>query len=208
MVKLAGPALSLEASGTIAKTLTFAKWKGRPYVRSRVVPANPKSGGQVGMRSMFRFLSQQWASVAALDQATWEARADAAAISPFNAFLSYNMFRWRNFLAPSQAYPEVETPFSGTLGAQTAAAGVRSITVTQAITADGNGWGMAFFRSTVTGFSSAFSNLVRVLPFSGTDDIVFVDTPLAAGTYYYLLRSISDDGALGAEGAELNDTVT
>lgn len=207
MVKLAGPAMSLQASGTIAKTITYGTWKGRPYCRSRVVSANPKSGGQTGMRSMFRFLTQQWASVIAGDQATWEDRAAAAAIAPFNAYVSYNMFRWRNFLAPSQAFPEVETPFSGTLGAQSIAAGVRSMTVTQAITGAGNGWGLAFFRSTSTGFASAFSNLVRVLPFSGTDDIVFVDTPLAAGDYFYLIRSISDDGALGAEGAELTDTV-
>lgn len=207
MVKLAGPALSLEASGTIANTLVFAKWKGRPYVRSRVVPANPKSGGQVGMRSMFRFLTQQWASLTAGNQATWEDRAAAAAIAPFNAFVSYNQFRARNFLAPTQEYPEAETAFNGTMGAATIAAGIRSITLTQAITAAGNGWGLAIYRSTSTGFATAFSNLVRVLPFSGTDDIVFVDTPLAAGDYYYNLRTITDDGALGAELGEETETV-
>ena len=46
MVKLGGPALSLDASGTVGGILTFSKWKGRPYVRTRVIPSNPKSGAK------------------------------------------------------------------------------------------------------------------------------------------------------------------
>lgn len=208
MVKVNAPALSLDASGSLAGSLVFSKWKGRNYVRSLVRPSNPQSGGQVGVRSMFRFLTQQWAALTSFDHATWEDRAEDAAISPFNAYVSYNQFRWRNFLAPTQDYPEAETAFSGTLGAATAAAGVRSITVTQPVTAPGNGWGVAFFRAAATGFATAFDNLVRVLPFDGTNDIVFVDTPLEPGTYYYNLRTITDDGALGAELGEVSDTVT
>ena len=41
MVKVYGPMMSLDATGTIGKTATFSKWKGRNYVRQRVVPANP-----------------------------------------------------------------------------------------------------------------------------------------------------------------------
>jgi hypothetical protein len=208
MVKVNAPALSLDASGSLAGSMVFSKWKGRNYVRSLVRPANPQSGGQVGVRSMFRFLTQQWDALAAGDQATWEDRAEDASISPFNAFVAYNQFRWRNFLAPTQSYPEAETAFSGTLGGATAAAGVRSITVTQPVTAAGNGWGIAFFRADSTGFSTAFDNLKRIVEFDGTNDIVFVDSPLDPGTYYYNLRSITDDGALGAELGEVSDTVT
>ena len=125
MVKLAGPMMSLDASGTVANTVTFSKWKGRPYVRMRVIPSNPKSGGQVGMRSMSRFLTQIWASLTAGNKATWEERATAAAISPFNAFLSFNQFRWRNFLGVTKEFPEVETAVGGTMGTLSAAAGVR-----------------------------------------------------------------------------------
>lgn len=208
MVKVNAPALSLDASGSLAGSLVFAKWKGRNYVRSLVRPANPQSGGQTGVRSMFRFLTQQWASLTAGEQATWEDRAEDSAISPFNAYVAYNQFRWRNFLAPTQEYPEAETSFSGTMGAASAVAGVRSITVTQAVTTAGNGWGVAFFRSTSTGFATAFDNLVRVLPFDGTNDIVLVDSPLDPGTYYYNMRTITDDGALGAELGEESAMVT
>jgi len=208
MVRVSAPALSLDASGSIAGSMTYSKWKGRNYVRSLVIPANPKSGPQVGVRSMFRFLTQEWNGLDAAPQATWKDRADAQAISPFNAYVQYNQFRWRNFLAPTQDFPEVETPFSGTLGALTAVEGIRSVTVTQAVTAAGNGWGMAFFRSPTGTFTTAFSNLKRVVKFNGTEDIVFIDTPLDPGTYYYNARSISDDGDLGAEGTECDATVT
>ena len=76
MVKLQAPCLSLEASGSLAGALVFSKWKGRPYCRSLVTPANPRSGGQVGMRAMFKFLSQKWDAIAAGPKATWEDRAD------------------------------------------------------------------------------------------------------------------------------------
>ena len=46
MAKVTGGLLSLSSSGSIADTLTFSKWKGRPYVRQRVVPANPQSTAQ------------------------------------------------------------------------------------------------------------------------------------------------------------------
>lgn len=38
--------MSLDASGSFAKTLTYAKWKGRNYVRHLVTPSNPQSVGQ------------------------------------------------------------------------------------------------------------------------------------------------------------------
>jgi len=208
MVKLAGPALSLDASGTIGDTVTFSKWKGRPYARMRVIPSNPKSGGQQGMRAMFSFLSKEWDGLSAANKATWEDRADAASVSAFNAFMSYNQFRWRNFLGVSKEEPAAESADSSTMGALSAVAGVRSITVTQAVTAIGNAWAIAFFRSPTGTFDTAYDNLKKVLPTDGTNDVVFVDSPLDPGTYYYDTRPITDDGTLGAETGEENATVT
>ena len=207
MVKLAGPAMSLAASGTLAGTLTFATWKGRPYARSRVIPSNPKSGGQVGMRSMFSFLAKEWAGLSAPNKASWEDRASAAAVSTFNAYMSYNQFRARNFKAPTKQFPEVETASTATPGALTAVAGVRSIVVTQAVTAVGNAWAIAFYRSPTGTFNTAYDNLVAVIPTSGTDDVVFVDSPLDPGAYYYDSRFLSDDGDMDSETGEQTDTV-
>jgi len=208
MVKVLAPALSLEASGSLAGALVFSKWKGRPYVRQLVKPSNPRSGGQVGIRAMFRFLAQKWAAIAAGDQATWEDRADQSVISPFNAYMSYNQFRWRDFLAPSMVDPAATGLTPPVDGAGSAAAGVRSITVTQAITTANDGWGVAFFRALAPGFTTAFDNLIGVGLIVGTADVLWVDSPLDPDTYYYNMRSFTEDGQLGAEIGEVNAIVT
>lgn len=199
MVKVAAPALSLEASGSIGGIMTFSKWKGRPYVRSLVRPSNPKSGGQVGVRSLFRFISQNWAAISAPNKATWEERADQGVYSTFNAYMAYNQSRWRDFLAPSQHDPAEATDTPATTGVIVATAGVRSATLTIPITSADDGWGVAAFRSSVMGFTTAFDNLIGAGLIVGTADVVIVDTPLLAGTYYYNFREFTIDGQLGAE---------
>lgn len=208
MVRVQAPALSLAASGSLGGALVYATWKGRPYVRTLVIPANPRSGGQVGMRAMLKFLSQDWANVSAANQATWETRADQGTVSEFNAYIGYNQFRWRDFLAPTQHDPEDTADTPATLGALTAVAGVRSITVTQAVTTAADGWGILFFRSPTGTFDTAFDNLKSIRPVDGTNDVIFVDSPLAAGTYYYDSRECTEDGQLSAETGEVNETVT
>lgn len=42
--------MSLDASGTVASTLTASKWKGRNYMRLRIIPSNPSTGGQIAVR--------------------------------------------------------------------------------------------------------------------------------------------------------------
>jgi hypothetical protein len=208
MVKVQAPALSLGASGSLGGALVFSSWKGRPYVRSLVRPANPKSGGQVGMRAMFRWLSQQWASISAGNQATWEDRADQGIVSPFNAYMGYNGFRWRDFLGCTQHDPEAITDTNIVAGAGSAVAGVRSITVTQAVTTANDGWGIAFFRGLAPAFSTAFDNLIGISPVDGVNDVLWVDSPLEPDTYYYNMRAITDDGQMSAQIGEVNATVT
>lgn len=208
MVKVQAPALSLEASGSIAGAMVFSRWKGRPYVRSLVIPANPRSAGQVSMRAMLKFVSQQWNGLSAPDKATWEDRAAAGNYSPFNAYVSYNQFRWRDFLAPTMAFPEGTAMTPPVLGAGSAVAGVRSITVTQPITTANDGWGVAFFRNPTGVFTSTWDKMRHVGAIVGTADVIFVDSPLDPGTYYYEMRSITEDGQLSAATAEVNATVS
>lgn len=51
MVKVTGPFHSDTASGTYAKSLTASRWKNGAYIRSRVIPANPRSTAQVNQRA-------------------------------------------------------------------------------------------------------------------------------------------------------------
>jgi len=207
MVKVSGPAFSMEASGTIGGVLVFSKWKGRPYIRSHVIPSNPKSGGQTGMRAMFSFLAKAWTTLSAGEQATWEDRAAQLIASEFNAFMSYNQFRWRNFTAPSKDEPAGTADTPATLGALSLSLGVRSITVTQAVTTAADGWGILIFRSPTGTFDTAYDNLIAVGTVSGTDDVVYVDSPLDPGDYYYDTREFTADGQMSAETGEETETV-
>jgi len=68
MAKLTAPLFSIEASGTIGKTITYSRWHGRSYARRRVVPLNPQSADQVAIRNAMRCLAVgvHWANLTAL----------------------------------------------------------------------------------------------------------------------------------------------
>ena len=53
MARVTGPLMSMEASGTIGKTLTFANWVGRQYVRRWTRPSNPQTLDQMRQRNAF-----------------------------------------------------------------------------------------------------------------------------------------------------------
>jgi hypothetical protein len=207
MVKVHGPMFSLDASGTIGKAATFSKWKGRNYVRERVVPANPKSGPQIGMRAMLSFISKQWASLSAAEKATWDTRAKATVISTFNAFTSYNQKRWRSFQGPSKDDPAAEASATPAAPTTTPTGGIRQIELSIADGAAVPDWGWFIYRSGTTGFTPAYSNCVAIVPRSGTPT-VFIDTPLTAGTYYYRVGGFMDDGIKGTLEVERSAAAT
>ena len=60
MGKVKGPLFGLSASGTIADTITYARWKGRPYARERVIPANPRTALQVAVRTNLSEVVTEW----------------------------------------------------------------------------------------------------------------------------------------------------
>lgn len=197
MVKLAGPALSLDASGTIGGLLTFSKWKGRPYVRTRVIPHNPKSDAQHGIRSMMKFLAQAWAGLSANDKATWEAAADAKKISPFNAFQGANMSHWRDFLPPGKLSTllRVATPAAVTGTVPFDSGRYASSVITVGI--DTDQWGVIVFLSTTTGFLPNWNNVRAVEPIASASIIQVNIGPLANGVYYLRYHTFSNDGSIG-----------
>lgn len=208
MVKLNGPMLSLDASGKLAGALVFSKWKGRNYARALVTPSNPQSAGQVGMRVMLRFLSQYWTHQSVGNRNSWNDPADAAVISTFNAYVGLNLAAWRNFLAPAKIYPITRTGTAEVLTNEAATAGVRQITVAFDVAVAGDNWGVMIFRSTATPVVTNWTNCVQVIRAESAASFSWIDTPLAAGTYYYNFRPFNLNGVIGAEETEVNATVT
>ncbi len=208
MAIVKGPAMSLDASGSLAGAIVFSKWKGRNYIRQLVTPANPRSGAQVGFRSSMKFLAQNWAGLTPVEKATWIDRAADMIVSPFNAFTSYNQRRWRNFLGPSKEDPAAEASTPPTAPTGAAVAGVRMATITLTDTVTAPDWGYLLFRSLLTGFTPAISNAIAIFPWSTAATTDYIDTPLDPDTYYYRSRGFNDDGIDGALDVEFNVTIT
>ena len=91
MAKVNAPLLSFSASGTIAGTQTYSRWKGRPYVRQRVTPANPNTAGQQLTRNTFTWINNVWKNAPALLTAPWDLYATGQVLTGRNAFVGQNV---------------------------------------------------------------------------------------------------------------------
>ena len=71
MAKVQGPLMSMQATGTFAKTLVFGTWKGRQVVRQHVTPSNPQSAAQEVARNKMRLtaIAQAFANLTVLKRA-------------------------------------------------------------------------------------------------------------------------------------------
>jgi hypothetical protein len=208
MAKVEGPLFSLEASGTIGDAITYSRWKGIPYARKRVIPANPKSAAQTGIRAMFAFVAAFWDQVAALDQATWNTLAAALNITPFNAYVRENQKRWVDGAFPTQAYPAAEASTGLTVTTQTLTGGAGFATIEITPSGSTDIWGLAIFRGTSALTAGDRSNLVKVLPADGANKVTYIDSNLPAGTYHYRTQVINVDGKIGTLHADDTADVT
>lgn len=207
MVKLTGPLFSMGASGTIGKTITYAKKGGTAYARQRVVPFNPKSAPQSGFRTMWKFLSQNWAGIDTTQQNTWQALADSLSGQKFNAYMHGNQKQWQQFGTPSQTYPNPRTGTVATVTANIVAGQVGQVSGFFTPNVLGDNWGLIMFRSQQTGFTTAVSNAVITILVDSTGQKTWVDSPLEAGIYFYNFRLFTKEGAVGGELGEETATV-
>ena len=95
MAKVTGPLLSLDASGSVASTITFSRWKGINYVRQRVIPTYSNTTLQANIRDLVRDASEAWATNATVGGIVIDASyklvyaglASGFAYSGFNLFM-------------------------------------------------------------------------------------------------------------------------
>lgn len=91
MAKTIAPLLSFGAGGQIARTGVYSSWKGIPYVRRYVVPANPRTTAQMVTRNLFKKLQSMWLLMPATGKAPFEANAQGRPFTPSNAFTKLNV---------------------------------------------------------------------------------------------------------------------
>lgn len=91
MARTTGPLLSLGGSGAIAKTQVYSTWRGIPYARQYVKPANPNTTGQQSTRVVFSFLNTMWKLAPSNVQAPWTANAKGKQFTDRNKFIGDNV---------------------------------------------------------------------------------------------------------------------
>lgn len=101
MVKVKGQLLSLDAAGSIAKTITYSSWKGRPYAKQFKLPTQPNTPAQLGLRMAMQFLSQAWKDMNNARKAEWIPKATEGEITAFDAYIQTNLVRFGLGLYPA-----------------------------------------------------------------------------------------------------------
>jgi len=96
MAKVTAPLLSFDSRGQIAKTQVYASWKGRPYARRHVVPANHQTADQTLTRNAFSWLQQVYKFMPALASAPWTSYATGKVLTARNAFSKFNISNLRS----------------------------------------------------------------------------------------------------------------
>lgn len=96
MARTTGPLLSMDASGSVGNALTFGKWKGRNYVRRWAVPSNPRSTGQVSIRSAMQLYTSIYKANESAVIAAFTTVGEGLKISPFNAYIRAALKAWKS----------------------------------------------------------------------------------------------------------------
>jgi len=208
MVKTKGPSISAEASGKLADVLIFSKSPRTQYAKTHRRPRNPRSGGQVGIRVMMKFLAQQWKDIIPTRQATWQEAAQRMDLYRYHAYISHNQINWRSFLGATQmdnytgTWLALDTPdlrlFPKT----------NSVLIDLRAIGSGSAWGYTLFRSQTSGFTAAIDTCVKIFRKGPLHKTLFLDTPVTPGTYYYRAGGFRWYGALCVPTAEKTVTVT
>lgn len=94
-------------SGAAGKAGVFAKWKGRQYRRKYVIPANPNTTMQQGVRNSFKAAVAFWHTMSSIQKLAFSYLATGLVMSGFNYLVS----RWQK--AKTKNLPSPTEPVEG-----------------------------------------------------------------------------------------------
>jgi hypothetical protein len=155
-----------------------------------------------------RFLARAWAALSVPAKASWDALATSKQISAYNAYVGENLARWQLFKAPTQALPAAEASTGLTVSAHTYTGGKGFATLELTPSGATNIAGFVIFRSTAEITAPSWNQAVAVIDADGANEVIYTDSPLAAGTYHYRAAVINTDGVMGTVLADATAVVT
>lgn len=91
MARVTGPLMSMSASGTIGKALTYGKWKGREWCREWFSPQNPKTVKQVNVRTALTILIAKWQGETQEAKDAWDTYASTFNMAGVNKYVGRGM---------------------------------------------------------------------------------------------------------------------
>lgn len=166
MPKWKSPIFS-DIRNAIGDNVIFSQWKGRPYFRAYVRPANPNTLAQQAHRTTLKNVVKRYQTVAANTdvQAAWNAEALPFVISGYNLFAKWGRKSVISCTPSSGAAP-LNVTLTYTLGIPAAKAGILQF--------DGTNWSIVADKGTL----------------SMTPDSTKTVSGLAAGTYYFYIADL------------------
>ena len=135
---------------------------------------------------MMAFLAQSWKLMPTQIQADWSDLATSMNVSPFNAFVAFNMKNWTQWTYPG-SYPDFQTLTDDVIGTLTPTGGVRQINLSHVLTTKNRGWGVTYFAGKSANPATARQNAVLTVNTIGlTTGATFKSTitGLTPGSWY------------------------
>lgn len=203
MARTTGPLLSMDASGSVGDALTFAKWKGRNYVRRYAIPANPRSVAQVSIRAGMQYYTSVYKENTGLVEANFGDQAQSLKISPFNAFTRAGLKAWKSSILVWPENYEVSPAESSALFTLTGTVQPRGITWDWATTYAGTvmGWILTVREAADPGTSLAYA------VFGSANAVSYTLTGLKpATTYHARIHVTTAEGSWGVKSAAVTAT--
>lgn len=210
MVKLKGPALSIDATGSVADAVTFSKWKGRHYLKKKSFPKDALTAAQTSIRSAMTFLNERWSELTKAEKSSWATKHNEEPLPPYNNFLSINIKRFATYRPPGKELPitAVGTPPTWLLDPPPCMGGVNWFLVSAMYSVVADAWGYALFLSQDAGFTPSLQNLVKLRVHQDLTLQATEITGLAAGNWTVKLRAFTTDGKWGTSTAGSTRAVT
>ncbi len=201
-----GGLFSLDAKGSVAKTIVFSRWKGRQYVRQHVTPANPQTPLQKSVRAVTSFCSKEYPILTASEKTLWTDSGQSEALTGMNMMVrkaqAQRIVDKGPLRVPAQAPGSAPGPPTGVV----ATAARKQVTLTWVNSVTGTLFATEIYMATTTGFTAAPANLVKMLV---TTNLTIVITGLVTGqAYFFRIRHSEPGGVLGTLAAEVTATPT
>jgi hypothetical protein len=189
-MKLYAPLGALAASGKIGGTFTVQR-RGRSLsVDARHAYHDPATAHQVPYRAMLAALTQSWRDLPAPAKLTWRDTKYLPYVSPYHAYLSYNLARWTRYDAPTQSSPPSATGTIPTLSVLTLTPSPGTVEARYTVLVPRDGWTVQIRRRKTTPPPAGKEWTIRIDTFHGVTTYAWTDINLDPGTYYYR-RSVS-----------------